>query len=162
MLMAINDLVRDAESTQYFTDQSFLPDSTFEQNIPSFIFRDDTYLREEHFQNEIDGHILGALKECLEEIDVKGKELFRQIVSDTHVEVSLGRLAREAIGEHRAKDLLGKIGTKVINKMKGDQNDEGFVVASRDLNNDDELAQKLERFKIKTVNIGGVVTQEEK
>ncbi|KAI3677205.1 hypothetical protein L1987_86828 [Smallanthus sonchifolius] len=157
--MVINDLVHDTESMQYFPRPS-VPDSIYER-IPSFTMQDDTRLEEENAQNEVDGHIIGAFMECLEEIDIKGKELFKKIVSNGHVEIPLGRLAREAIGDSRAKDFLGKMVTKVSNKMKA-QKDEDFVVAKRDVSIDDELSQKLERFKVKTVNIGGVVKEDHK
>ncbi|KAJ0949795.1 hypothetical protein HanRHA438_Chr01g0042481 [Helianthus annuus] len=157
--MVINDLVNDTESMQYFP-QTSMPDSTFER-IPSFTLQDDTYLEEQQERNEMDDHIIGALKECLEEIDIKAKELFDKIVSNGYAEIPLGRVAREAIGESGAKDLLGKIVTKVSNKMKA-QKDEDFVVAERGVSMDDELSQKLERFKVKTVNIGGVVKEDNK
>ncbi|KAK1411789.1 hypothetical protein QVD17_32545 [Tagetes erecta] len=140
--MAINDFVRDTKSTQYFTMHDH-----------------DTYLDEERDQSEMDDHITGALKECLEEVGPKVKDLFKKIVSNEHVDMPLGRLAREAIGEAGAKEFLGKIVTKVSNKLKA-QKDEDFVVGNRGLSIDDELSQKLERFKVKTLNIGGIVKQE--
>ncbi|KAK1426019.1 hypothetical protein QVD17_14686 [Tagetes erecta] len=142
--MAIHDLVHDTKPMQY-----------------------GKYLEEGYAQNEVDDHIIGAFLDCLEEIDVKGKELLKKIVSkDGHVEISLGKLAREAIGDSRGKDFVGKIVTKVSSKMKlgqrVDDHDEDFVVSKRDLSIDDELmSHKLERFKVKTVNIGGVVVKED-
>nr|GFD32043.1 reverse transcriptase domain, ribonuclease H-like domain protein [Tanacetum cinerariifolium] len=136
-------------------------DSTYE-TIPSCTMQDDTYLEDhEDEQNELHDHIIGALKECLEEIDIKGKELFKKYVSNADVEISLGRLAREAIGDTRAKHLLEKITTKVGNKIQA-QNEEDFVVTERGAGIDDELSLKLERFKVKTVNIGGVVKENPK
>nr|GEW12289.1 ribonuclease H-like domain-containing protein [Tanacetum cinerariifolium] len=90
-----------------------------------------------------------ALDTSCEEIDIKGKELFKKYVSNADVEISLGRLAREATGDTRAKHLLEKIMTKVGNKIQA-QNEEDFVVTERGAGIDDELSLKLERFKVKT------------
>ncbi|KAJ0511721.1 hypothetical protein HanIR_Chr11g0555251 [Helianthus annuus] len=144
---------------QYFPQPS-VPHSVYERTH-SFTMQADTYLDKDYVQNEVDGHIIGAFVECLEEIDIKSKELFKKIVSNGHVEISLGRLARDAIGDSQAKDFLGKMVRKVGNKMKA-QKDGGFVVTQRDVSIDDELSQKLERFKVKTINIGGVVKEEQK
>ncbi|KAI3743515.1 hypothetical protein L1987_61225 [Smallanthus sonchifolius] len=114
-----------------YFSQPSVPDSIYER-IPSFTMQDDTW-----------------------------KELFKKIVSNGHVEIPLGRLAREAIGDSCGKDFLGKMVTKVGNKMKA-QKDDDLVVAKRDVSVDDELSQKLERFKVKTVNIGGVVKEGQK
>ncbi|KAI3826124.1 hypothetical protein L1987_00167 [Smallanthus sonchifolius] len=109
--MAINDLVHD---------------TTFER-IPSFILQDETYSDEEQEQSEIHDHIIGTLKECLEEIDMEGIERIVQ-------EICFQRMV-----------------TKIGNKMKA-QKDEEFVVTERGAGIDDELSQKHERFKVKTVN----------
>ncbi|KAI3683862.1 hypothetical protein L1987_84377 [Smallanthus sonchifolius] len=143
--MAINDLVHD---------------TTFKR-IPSFTLKDDTYSDDEQEQSEIHDHIIGALKECLEEIDIEAKELFKKFVSNRYVELSLGKLAQEAMGDSRASDFLGKMVTKIGKKMKAEK-DEEFVVTERGASIDDELSQKLERFKVKTVNIGGVVKEDNK
>ncbi|PWA55993.1 hypothetical protein CTI12_AA424910 [Artemisia annua] len=147
------------QSMQYVSQDSML-DSTYE-TIPSCTMQDDRYLEDENEQNELHDHITGALKECLEEIDIKGKELFKKYVSNSDVDIPLGRLVREAIGDTPAKHLLEKIMIKVGNKIKA-QTDEDFVTTKREASVDDELSQKLERFKVKTVNIGGIVKENPK
>lgn len=147
-------MICDTESMQYF------PNYTFEI-VPPYSMQEDECFEGEYEHNEMDGHIIGAFKECLEEIDYKGKELFKKFVSNIDTEIPLGRFAREAIGESRASDFLGQIMQKVGKKMKA-QNNEDFVYTDRGASIDKELSEKLERFKVKTVNIGGVVKEEQK
>ncbi|KAI3738166.1 hypothetical protein L2E82_28186 [Cichorium intybus] len=152
--MAIHGLVRNTETLEYFPQPS-IPDS-------SCVMQYDGHVEgKQEYSNEVNDHIIGALRECLEEIDIKGREFLKNIVSNKDVEIPLGKLAREAIGESRAKDLLEKIAKKVGKKMKAGKHDD-FVVAERGVSIDEELNQKLERFKVKTVNIGGVVKEDKK
>ncbi|KAI3512185.1 hypothetical protein L1887_19434 [Cichorium endivia] len=152
--MAIHGLVRNTETLEYFPQPS-IPDSLCEMQY-------DGHVEGEQEPNEVNDHIIGALRECLEEIDIKGREFFKNIVSNKDVEIPLGKLAREAIGESRAKDLLEKIAKKVGKKMKAGNHHDDFVLAERGVSIDEELNQKLERFKVKTVNIGGVVKEDNK
>ncbi|KAI3696691.1 hypothetical protein L6452_29175 [Arctium lappa] len=156
--MAFNDLDGNTEYPVYLPDQP----SEYE-NIPSWIPQDDGYFEGEEEQNEVNDHIIGALRECLEEIDIKGKELFKKIVSNNRdLKITLGRFVREAIGDSRGKDFLGKIAMKVGKKISIDRKDGDFVVTERGASIDqEELNHKLERFKVKTVNIGGGVGKEE-
>ncbi|CAI9267952.1 unnamed protein product [Lactuca saligna] len=151
--MAIHGLVRDTESMEYFPQPS-IPDSSCKIQY-------DGYMEGEDESDEVHDHIIGALRESLEEFDIKAKDFFKKIVSNGDLEIPLGRLAREAIGESQAKHLLEKITKKVGKKMKA-RNHDDFVVGERGASIDEELNQKLERFKVKTVNIGGDAVKEDK
>ncbi|KAI3447493.1 hypothetical protein Pfo_004158, partial [Paulownia fortunei] len=117
---------------------------------------------ENRFVNDEDDDPLQILRRFLEELDVEGHEMFKKLVSRVEKDVPIERLLRETLHDFRgrpASDRLEKVLTK-LSRGGGI----GYTSTQRGANGDiSKLKHKLERFKVKAVNVigSGVVKEEQ-
>lgn len=102
------------------------------------------------------------LKGFLKELDVKGHEMFEKLVSRVEKRVPIERGLRETLHDFKGKHGSDKL-EKIRRKLNTGSGGEGFMSTERGV--DGDISQdKLERFKVKTVNVigSGVVKEEGK
>ncbi|CAK9168089.1 unnamed protein product [Ilex paraguariensis] len=109
-----------------------------------------------------DEDVIQILREFVEELDDKGRKLFQKLISKVETEIPFERLVQE-IRERPISNLFEKLSTKLHDLRNSDADpinmDRGLNIDS--MSTGEDLKQKLERFKVKTVNLG-IVKEDKK
>ncbi|CAA2973941.1 Hypothetical predicted protein [Olea europaea subsp. europaea] len=116
---------------------------------------------EKGYKNDDDDDLLLMLRGFVDELDEKGHGIFNKLFTKFEKDVPFERLSRETLEDFRGRPVSGMF-AKFLSKLNSDPVND---TSSRDRGlegNSTELKQKLERFKIKTINVGGIVKEEQK
>ncbi|KAK4419337.1 hypothetical protein Salat_2346600 [Sesamum alatum] len=108
------------------------------------------------------------LRGVVDELDEKGREMFQKLVSRVEKDVPIERIFRETLHDLRGmpvsdvfEKFLGKLNSKAA-KDRTATADRDVVVGGFSMSEEEESQHKLDRFKVKTVNVVGVgVVKEE-
>ncbi|KAL6585454.1 hypothetical protein OROMI_002098 [Orobanche minor] len=118
----------------------------------------DRYVEDEDHQD-----LLQILRGIIEELNLEGREMFEKLISDVGNNTTIDRLLTKTLRgcrgkrrSHMLENLLSKI------KNRGAKNYKVFTERGLDGDSISPIELKIERFKVKTVNIkgSGVVKEE--
>ncbi|KAH7844329.1 hypothetical protein Vadar_026880 [Vaccinium darrowii] len=119
-------------------------------------------------EKEAVDELLMILVECMEELNTRSREtLLRKFFSEIEREKQLEQFIVERLKQSRVK-AISELCDK-LPKKESDDHDSKFSdteaeppVLTRSISESvEELSQKLERFKVKTLDLGGAVVKEE-
>lgn len=118
--------------------------------------------------HDYDVEPLKILRGVVDELDEKGSEMFKKLVSRVEKDVPIERIFSETLHDlrempvsHVFEKFLGKLNSRAAKDQTTTERD--VVIRGFPMSEEEESQHKLERFKVKTVNIVGVgVVKEER
>ncbi|KAL7170392.1 hypothetical protein ACSBR2_035291 [Camellia fascicularis] len=175
-----NHTVHFSESVQYNHDRSFEPATSASSSSEDRIHFSPSTGKTPKGEKEAVDELLLILIECMDELNTRSREsLLRKFFSEIEKEERLERFIVERLKQSKVKsisDLCEKLPASVRVEMNSDGStnvlpsisetddyvDDGITTTRSIHDSVEELSLKLERFKVRTLKIGGDIEGDDK